>query len=72
MLIKTALVKHRIDGYVGVRDEKCFNCGRRNPDYLKFCGWQTAFILVTGSLGHAETADEGDRVELWLIPINGA
>jgi len=25
-----------------------YDCGRRNPDYRKFCGWQTGFVLVTG------------------------
>lgn len=25
-----------------------YDCGRRDPAYIKFCGWQTGLILVTG------------------------
>ena len=25
-----------------------YDCGRRSPDYIKFCGWQTGFTLVMG------------------------
>lgn len=25
-----------------------YECGRKDPDYRKFCGWQTGFVLVTG------------------------
>lgn len=25
-----------------------YECGRKDPDYRKFCGWLTGFVLVTG------------------------
>jgi hypothetical protein len=25
-----------------------YDCGRRSPDYVKFCGWQTGMVLVNG------------------------
>jgi hypothetical protein len=25
-----------------------YSCGRLSPDYVKSCGWQTGFALVTG------------------------
>ena len=25
-----------------------YECGRKEPDYRKFCGWQTGLILLTG------------------------